>query len=361
MDSTVKDIYFDSDGICDYCKNYLIQIKNEQISNKVESFDKLITQIKNEGINKEHDCIIGISGGVDSSYVAYLVKNCGLRPLAVHLDNGWNSELAISNIEKILNALNIDLYTHVIDWEEFKDLQKSFISSSINNLELPTDHAINALLLKIANQHNIRFVLNGSNLATEGILPISWMGRSIDYRLLKSIHNKFGTKKLVTFPSLSLRKFAYLLLIKKVKFIPILNYVDFNKEEAIQFLEKRFDWKRYGGKHYESIFTRFFQGYILPVKYQIDKRIAHLSTLIMSGQISREEALNELKNMPYSDEKLMHEDKDYVLKKLSYSEEEFVEIMSQKPVKTNYYRSSDYWFDRLSFLMYKFKDLSKKI
>ena len=361
MDTTVKDIQFDDDGVCEYCKNYEIRVNKEKVSNKQKSLKKLISRIKKEGINKEYDCIIGVSGGVDSSYVAYLVKDCGLRPLAVHLDNGWNSELSVSNIEKILNHLNIDLYTHVIDWEEFKDLQKSFIESSINNLEFPTDHAINALLLRTAERHNIKFVLNGSNLATEGILPIIWMGRNIDYRLLKSIHRIFGHNKLTTFPLLSLRKFAYLLLIKRIKFIPILNYVDYNKEEAMQFLEKEFAWERYGGKHYESIFTRFFQGYILPVKYQIDKRIAHLSTLIMSGQISRDEALNELRLTPYNDEKLMKEDKEYVLKKLSYSEEEFVEIMSQKPVETQSYPSSDYWFNRLSLLMDKFKEISKKI
>lgn len=361
MDTTVNDIVFNDEGICNYCQQYESRIENEMIKNKEKTLSKLIDKIKKSGEGRDYDCLIGISGGVDSSYVAYLVKEQGLRPLAVHLDNGWNSELAVSNIEKLLKKLDIDLYTHVIDWNEFKDLQKSFIESSIPNLEFPTDHAINALLLQTANKYGIKYILNGSNLATEGILPVAWMGRNIDYRLLKSIHNKFGHKKLKTYPKLSLIKFAYLLLVKKIKFIPILNYIEYNKEDAIVFLEKEFNWTRYSGKHFESIFTRFFQGFILPNKYNIDKRKAHLSTLIMSNQITKENALIELNEEPYGNVSLINEDKEYILKKLSYNEEEFEKIMLQKVKKPSDYPSSEFLFNNLKVLMGKIKDFSKKI
>ena len=360
MDTTASDIKFDNEGVCNYCKNYEYRIKTEMIRDKTFSLIELVRNIKKQGFGKDYDCLIGISGGVDSSYVAYLVEDLGLRPLAIHLDNGWNSDLAVSNIEKILNKLDIDLYTHVIDWIEFKDLQKSFIESSIPNIEFPTDHAINALLLKTANKHNIKYVINGSNLVTEGILPLVWMGRNIDYRLLKNIHKIFGSVKLKSFPSLSLSRMAYLLLVKKIKFIPILNYVDYDKESAIALLEDKYRWTRYEGKHFESIFTRFFQGYILPEKYNIDKRKAHLSTLVMSGQMSRDDAVAELKTPPYSDVNLLAEDKKYILKKLSYTEESFRKIMDARVKSTSEYPSSNLLFDNFQFLLNKIKVFSKR-
>ena len=329
MDTSIKNINFDLNGICNYCKEYELRVKNElykepERSKKLKS---IIDAIKKEGRNKRYDCIIGVSGGVDSSYVLYLAKEFELNPLAVHLDNGWNSELAVHNIEKLLKKLNIDLWTFIINWEEFKDLQKAFIYSSIENLEIPTDHAINALLFKTADKFNIRYILSGSNLLTEGLFKSS-DGKNYDYTLLKNIHKKFGKKKLKTYPSISIWNLAYKILIKKIRYIPILNYIDYNKVESIQLLEKKFDWKRYGGKHYESIFTRFYQGYILPNKYNYDKRKSHLSNLIMSRQISRDEALNELNKGPYVDQNLLHEDLNFVLKKLDITELEFNKIIN---------------------------------
>lgn len=352
MDTTVEDIVFDNDGICNYCKDYEKRVENEAIVNKKQALLQLVNRIKEEGKSKEYDCVIGVSGGVDSSYVAHLVKDFGLRPIAIHLDNGWNSELAVSNIEKLLNQLDIDLVTHVIDWQEFKDLQRAFIKSSIKNLEIPTDHAIGAILFKIANKYGIKYIINGSNLVTEGILPVEGFGRNIDYRLLKSIHKKFGTQKLKTYPRMSLKKWVYNIFIKKIKYIPILNYVDYIKEDAIVALEDKYGWKRYGGKHFESIFTRFYQGFMLPKKYNFDKRIAHLSTMIMSGQISRQEALEELEMSPYGNNlNLLEEDKEYVLKKLGITRNEFENILKESPKRPEDYPSSDWMFKKFGSLM----------
>jgi len=360
MDTTIKQISFNEEGICNYCREYEYRVENEiyKEPERTEKLNLLISKIQEDGKNKEYDCIIGVSGGVDSSYVAHLVKEFGLRPLAIHLDNGWNSELAVKNIELLLNKLDIDLYTHVINWEEFKDLQRAFILSSVENLEIPTDHAINALLLKLAKKHNIKYILNGSNIVTEGILPIQG-GRNIDYRLIMDIHKKFGKVKLNTFPSINIFNFAYTLLVKKIKYIPILNYVDFDKEKAIILLEEKYGWRRYGGKHYESIFTRFFQGYILPTKYNYDKRKAHLSTMIMSGQISRANALKELEQNPYSDQKLLKEDYEYFLKKFDFTDKEFKNILNEQPKEPSEYKSYEYIFENFQPLMQKIKEYAK--
>lgn len=360
MDSTIKVIDFDEDGICNYCKTYEHRVATELHKEplRTQKLNELIAQIKEDGKNKDYDCVIGVSGGVDSSYVAHLVKEFGLRPLALHLDNGWNSELAVKNIQQLLEKLDIDLYTHVIDWEEFKDLQKAFIKSSIENIEIASDHAINALLLKMADKYNIKYILNGSNLVTEGILADQG-GKDIDYRLLKDIHSQFGTKPLKTYPSISIWNFAYKVLVKKIKYIPILNYVDYNKEDAIELLEEKYSWRRYGGKHYESIFTRFFQGYILPNKFNYDKRKCHLSSMIMSDQITRDEALHELEQNPYPDQKLLADDLEFFLKKLDFTKEEFDEIMKMEPKKPTDYKSYEYMFEKLQPLVLRIKEYAK--
>jgi N-acetyl sugar amidotransferase len=361
MDTTIKVINFDKKGICNYCKDYDYRVVTELYKEPERSkrLTFLIEKIKKEGQKKEYDCIIGVSGGVDSSYVAYLVKKLGLRPLAIHLDNGWNSELAVQNIQHLLKKLNIDLYTYVIDWNEFKDLQKAFIKSSIENLEIPTDHAITALLFKMADKYKLKYILNGSNLVTEGLYGNSG-GSNLDYKLLKDIHKKFGTKKLKTYPSISIWNLAYKIIVKKIKYIPILNYIDYDKEKAIKFLEQEFRWRRYGGKHYESIFTRFFQGYILPNKYNYDKRKVHLSNLIMSKQISRSEAFNELSKDPYLNQELLKEDFQFFLKKLNFTESEFEKIINDKSKEPSEFKSYEGIFKRLKPLVLKIKEFSKK-
>ena len=220
MDTTIKVINFDENGICNYCKNYEYRVATELYKepDRSRNLNLLLDKIKKKGKKKQYDCIIGVSGGVDSSYVAYLVKKFGLRPLAIHLDNGWNSELAVQNIQHLLRKLNIDLYTYVIDWEEFKDLQKAFIKSSIENLEIPTDHAITALLFKMADKYGLKYIINGSNLVTEGLYSNLEGGSNIDYRLLKNIQKKFGTKKLKIYPSISIWNLAYKIIVKKIKY-----------------------------------------------------------------------------------------------------------------------------------------------
>jgi len=333
MDNSDPDIVFNSEGVCNHCTSFKEKFKNIPINgeNPEVSFNKLIDTIKNSGKGNEYDCIIGLSGGVDSSYVAYLVKQAGLRPIAVHLDNAWDSELAVKNIENIVKILDIDLYTHVINWEEFKDLQLSFLKASVIDIEILTDHAIGAILYKVARDHNIKYIIGGGNVASEGIMPRAWNFSKVDSWNIKGIHKIYGKVKMETFPMFSLRQLFMNKYYYKIKSAKILNYIDYNLDDAKQVLMDELNWKYYGGKHYESIFTKFYQAYILPKKFGVDKRRAHISSLICSGQMSRDDGLKILENELYPDNELL-EDKEYFLKKFGLSEMEFDGIMNQ-PVK----------------------------
>ncbi len=337
MDTSDPDIRFDQDGICNHCHNYQenIEIRTSG-ARQTESVNNLVREIKRKGKGKEYDCIIGVSGGADSTYVAYKCKELGLRPLAVHFDNGWDSELAIRNIEKVLKNLNIDLFTYVIDWEEFRDLQIAFLKASTPDSEIPTDHAIYALLMDIARQKRIKYVISGMNYRTESIMPINWSYGHSDWKYIRGIQHKFGRKKLKHFPHYSMFYLFYITFIKNIRFISLLNYIEYRKEEVVGILEKELGWRNYGGKHHESIYTRFFQSYILPEKFGIDKRKAHLSNLINSGQLTKDVALNELSSNEYK-EKYLREDRVYVIKKLKMTEQDFDEIM-----KLPFRKFSDY-------------------
>jgi len=335
MDETAIEINFDENGVCNFCHHYDDVLVKEIFSNKggEEKIQKLISEIKEKGKNSKYDCLIGLSGGVDSSYVAYLVrKKYGLRVFAVHLDNGWNTELAVANVEQIVKRLDIDLQTYVLDWKEFRDIQLSFLKASISNIEIPTDHAIWALLIKTAAKMKIPYIIAGNNVVTESIMPESWLYGSKDSKLIKSIHNKFGKVKMKTFPSLSTLDYVDYLLVRGIRWVPILNYVHYNKAEAKQILIEELGWRDYGGKHYESIFTRFFHAYYLPVKFGYDLRKSYLSALVCSGQISREEALEEI-NKPPASKEVLDNDREYVIKKLGITELEFDQIL-QSPNKT---------------------------
>lgn len=341
MDTTDPDIEFNGDGMCSHCRQYNDNVYIRTINNNHnERLLKLVNKIKKTGRGKEYDCIIGVSGGVDSTYVAYKCKELGLNPLAVHFDNGWDSELAIKNIENVLNKLEIDLYTYVVNWEEFKDLQLSFLKASTSDSEIPTDHAIYALLMKTASKRGIKYVISGMSYQTESIMPISWSYGHSDWKYIKNIHKIFGNMKLRTFPRYTLFYLFYIAFIRRIKFVSLLNYFEYDKEEAMKILVNSLNWKNYGGKHQESIYTRFFQAYILPVKFNIDKRKAHLSNLINSGQISRDEALENLREYPFSNQEVL-EDKKYVIKKLGLTEEIFEEIMSL-PQKSFYHYPNNY-------------------
>ena len=337
MDTTDPEITFDDKGICSHCK-FFDEKSKELLFEGPEGrkqLSQIANQIKEEGQGKEYNCVIGLSGGVDSSYVAYVVKEImGLEPLAVHFDCGWNSETAVSNIENIVKKLDIDLYTWVCDWEEMRDLQRSFIKASVANADIPTDHAFVAATYAVANQHKLRYIISGSNFATECILPKAWGYSSKDLRHIRSIQKRFGSLKLKHYPQIGfLKEFLYYRKLKNIKTIRVLNYLPYVKAEAMQVLQDKLGWKYYGGKHYESVFTRFFQAYYLPRKFGYDKRKAHLSSLIVSGQMTRETALAEMEKDVYPEDQLL-QDRDFVLKKLGLSQEEFEEIMTA-PLKTH--------------------------
>lgn len=299
---------------------------------------KYIADIKKSGEGKKYDCIMGLSGGVDSSYLAYVVKDLGLRPLIVHFDNGWNSELAVKNIENIIHYTGFDLYTYVVDWEEFKDLQLSYIKASVIDWEIPTDHGFFAVLFKAAARFKIQYVLTGHNHQTEAIMPKPFRWSKMDVANIKDIHNTFGKIKLKTMPLMGFFQYNWILRFKKIQRINLLELVDYDKTQAKKTITEKFNWRDYGGKHYESIFTRFYQGYVLMEKFKVDKRKAHLSNLICSGQLTREQALEELSKPVYHSAQLS-EDKEYVVKKLGLTMDEFEGYMATPPVSHLNYAS----------------------
>jgi len=323
MDTSDPHIVFD-DGGCNHCRRYDRRIAEEvhRGADGARQIERIVEVIRAEGRGKPYDCIAGVSGGVDSTYVLYKLKELGLRPLAVHFDNGWNSEVAVSNIKSTLSRLKVDLFTYVVDWEEFRDLQLSFIKASVPNCEIPTDHAITATLVKTAQKYNVHYVVNGSNVTTEGILPLAWVYYSHDLRHIKALHRRFGTVPMRTFPQLSLYKFAALLAARRYRVFNLLNYLDYDKTQAVETIKSEVGWQPYGHKHYESIYTRFYQGYYLVKKFGFDKRRAHLSALVCAGQLTRDEALRTLQEDPYAGQDLSV-DYDFVVKKLGISPDEF--------------------------------------
>lgn len=339
------DITFDSEGVCNYYAEFTeklkIRVPERHIAEK--QLAAMVDDIKASGKGKKYDCVIGLSGGVDSSYTALLVKRLGLRPIAVHMDNGWNSELAVKNIENIVEKLDIDLYTEVLDWESFKKLQLAFLRASTPDGEIPSDHAIVATMYSVAAKFEIKYIISGMNFRNEGMLPPSWARGYLDWKYIRSVNKQFGGIKLKNYPHLNFFKFIYMNTLKGIKNISLINYIDFKKEEAVVEIEKELGWKNYGGKHHESIYTRFYQAYILPNKFGIDKRRAHYSCLIMSSnELSREQALEKLKE-PAADPKQMEIDRTYLLKKLDISSDEFDSIMNS-PVKTIYdYPNNHKW------------------
>lgn len=325
-------ISFDNEGFCSYCNEYFLTIETSSENNQAQKnkIENLIKKIKKEGTSKIYDCIVGVSGGLDSAYLVYKLVEFGLKPIAVHFDNGWNSETAIQNIEKLLQKLNVDLYTIVCDWEEFKSVQLSFLKAGVVDVELVTDHAISAALYRASEQFNTKFIFQGHNQGSEFILPEAWIHWKNDALNIKSIHKRYGNTSLNTFPFLTFFKEYWHVKYRKTQYIYFLDFIPYNKKEATKILVENLEWKPYGAKHNESIFTRFYQNYILPVKFNIDKRKAHLSSLICSGQLTREEALEELQIKPWETEETLR-DKVYVLKKLDISEDTFDKWMREQP------------------------------
>jgi N-acetyl sugar amidotransferase len=322
------DIRFDKEGICNYYYAYQEAASEGVLTGDAGKLklESLVDRIKSDGKGKRYDCLIGLSGGVDSTYVAWLAKQHGLRPLAIHLDNGWDSELAVKNVENIITRCGFDLFSLVIDWEEFRDIQLAYLRASVVDIEVVSDHAIFASMYKLAREHKTGYILSGTNIVTEFIMPPSWLYNKMDFTNLKDIQSQYGKKKLKTYPSFDFRKYVYYSAILQLNPVSILNYVPYNKKEVKETITRELGWRDYGGKHYESQFTKFYQAYILPEKFHIDKRKAHLSTLICSGQITKEEALEEL-GKPLYDPVQLRSDKEYVLKKFGLNADEFEKIM----------------------------------
>lgn len=354
MDTSTP-IEFDENGVCNYCHEYDEKIKNRVLKGELgrKKIKEIINNIKQKGKNQEYDCIVGVSGGVDSTYLAYLAKKWGLKPLAVHLDNGWNTKKATQNISRVLKKLNIDLFTYIIDWEEFKDLQLSFLKASVIDIEVVTDQAIKAALYKTADRYNIKYILSGVNLVTEGVMPRQWGHYKGDYINLLAIHKQFGSVKLKTYPILTISDRFYYQIIKNIQTIEILNYFPYNREKAKKLITNKLGWEDYKYKHHESMFTRFFQTYILPRKFNIDKRRPHLSAFINASLITREQALKEMEAPPYPEDE-MAKDKEYIIKKLGLTEDEFDNLMALPPKKHSDYKSG---IKLLSFSRSLYKNL----
>ncbi|HLL25228.1 MAG TPA: N-acetyl sugar amidotransferase [Kofleriaceae bacterium] len=337
MDTSDPDIVFDARGVCHHCHAYDESVRTRVMTTDPSKRDALVAEIKRAGEGKPYDCIIGVSGGVDSTYVAYATRKLlGLRPLAVHLDNGWDSELAVKNIQNVLEKLDIELYTDVLDWDEFRDLQLAFLRASTPDSEIPSDHAIVSVLYQQARRLGVRYILSGCNVRTESHLPPSWSRGHSDWRYIQALHAQFGTRPLKTFP----HRHALNLVwdARTVHWVDILNYLDYRKADALRVLQDELGWQYYGGKHYESIYTRFYQGYILPRKFGFDKRRMHLSSLICSGEITREQALAELEQPPYPEE-LQAADREYVAKKLGITDSELEQILRAPPKRFEDYPS----------------------
>ncbi len=330
MDTTDSLIRFDDHGVCQYC-TMQEQLEKEYPLNEEgkTKFAVILEDIKRKGKGKKYDCIIGVSGGTDSTYQLHLAHKYGLRVLAVHFDNGWNSDIAVTNIKKTTDKLGFDLITYVVNWEEFKDLQVAFLKASTPDSEIPTDLAIQRTLYKIADEEGIKYIMNGHSFRTEGKVPIMWSYG--DGKYLKAVHKKFGKTPLKTFPNYTLASLIYYTYIKKIQQVRILYYHEYDKPTIKKMITKEYGWEDYGGHHYESIYTRFYQGYILPKKFGFDKRKREYSALIRSGQMKRQEALDKLKREPPMPPAQAAQDREYVIKKLGFTEEEFDAIMNASP------------------------------
>ena len=321
MDTTASEIVFDENGNCNFCRDFKkLNFKEED---KEKKLDQLISRIRSNQKNKDYDCIVGLSGGVDSCYVLVRAIELGLKPLAVHMDNGWNSELAQNNISNLVKSLNVDLYTHVINWEEYKNLQKAFFKANVVDIELLYDNAMMAANFQIADKFNVKYILSGMNTSTEGFkIPNEWSWFKNDAKNIKQIAKKFSNQKIKTFPLFGTFEYIKYVFMKNIEWISFPDYFNYNKEKAIIELETKFNFKRYPYKHYENIFTRFYQGYILPKKFDIDKRKLHLSNLILTEQISRSEALKKIQEPPYVDIDEERKDIEYFLKKMNWEKKQ---------------------------------------
>lgn len=342
MDSSAEDFYLINEG-CSFCESFNTRLQNNGIVKEID-LSQYVDRIKKLNKKSKYDCIVGVSGGVDSSMVLVKAKELGLNPLAVHMDNGWNSELAQNNINNLIRKLNVDLITYVINWNEYRQLMDELFQANVIDVELLYDNAMLAVNYQIAEKFGIKTILSGMNTSTEGMaMPKNWNWFKYDQKQIKFFKKKLKLRN-STFPSIGTNQFLYYTFIKKITWEHFLDYFEFNKESALSLLEKDFGYKRYPYKHYESVFTRFYQGYILPKKFGVDKRKLHLSTLIITKQMTRDEGLELLDSLPYAGEIELEQDKRYFLKKMKWSEEKLNRYLSVPETKHSEYPSEkEYW------------------
>lgn len=343
MDRSVPNISFDDQGVCNYCREYLEQcshVLDDSNGQKEAKLRSLVARVKKAGEGKPYDCIVGVSGGVDSSWVLVKVVELGLRPLAVHMDNGWNSELAQHNIASLVQKLGVDLHTHVIDWHEYRKLMQSFFDADVIDVELLYDNAMAAVNYRQAAKYGLRFILAGTNSATEGMrMPEGWNWNKFDKKNIKAIGMEFGNVRLKTFPAIGTLDFFKFRFINGIRWTSILDLMPYNKTSVLGELQEKYGYKPYPYKHYESIFTRFYQGYILPTKFAVDKRKLHLGTLVASGQMDRAQALADLERIPYPSQAQLNEDRQYFLKKMNWSEADLQAYLARPAVAHDAYGS----------------------
>lgn len=324
-DESIPDIVFDENGVSNYAKLFDRLVEAYPRGEEgLRVWEPMVDKIKVEGKKKQYDCVIGVSGGTDSSYLLHLAIQYGLRPLAVNLDNGWNSDISVGNIKKMTNALNIDLETYVIDYEEIKDLLRSYMLANIPWIDIPTDLAIKAVLYKIAAREKIKYILRGNDFRSEGTQPTLWTYG--DGKQLKAIHQKFGKIKLHTFPNYTLLNLVYYGYLKGIKSIYPFYYLDYNKTKTQEFLKETYNWEYYGGHHHENVFTKFAISYWLFEKFGIDKRKISLSAQILSGETDRSKAIEMINCLPY-DIELKDSMIDYMIRKLDFTRDEFEQIL----------------------------------
>jgi N-acetyl sugar amidotransferase len=345
MDTTDPDIWFDEEGVSSHAISfdevYAADLARAQRGERKDELDTLVETIKSAGKGKPYDCVIGVSGGVDSTYLTLQAVRLGLRPLIVHFDSGWNSELAVGNIHSLVTTLGLDLYTHVVDWREMKDLQLSYFKASLANCDVPTDHAFGYVAYKQARKYGIKFILSGGNAATESVLPESWGYNADDAKHLKAVQKRFGSVKLKTYPVMGMfMRHIWYPMVRRIQTVRPLNYMPYIYAEAKQDITENVGWRDYGGKHYESVFTRYFQGYYLPHKFGYDKRLAHYSSLVLSGLNTRDEALALMETTNYPDE-LRKQDHEFVAKKLGVPVSELEALIALPPVDFSSYPNSD--------------------
>jgi len=357
MDAHAADVTFDAEGRCNYCTSMIARLAElrptspELLERKLASF---VETVRSDGRGKRYDCIVGVSGGADSSYALYLARQHGLRPLAVHMDNGWDSELAVNNIESVVRKLGVDLHTHVVDWREYRALQQAFFDADVIDVELLYDNAMLAVNFQQAARYGIRYILSGSNTTTEGMrVPRNYNWNKFDRKNILAIARRDGVR-VRSLPTIGVARFAWHRLVRGTRWVPFLDYIDYNKERCIGVLVEELGYRPYPYKHYESIFTRFYQGYLLPTKFGIDKRRLHFSSLICSGQMSRDRAKELLAHSPYPDVDDLQVDIEYFLKKMDWSEVDLAAYLARPERAHDEFGSEAALYDGLLRLQKRF-------